>query len=172
MGTSRAAFASALVATVLVAGCGGAASRSHPAGWRTATIASGASIAVPPAWKRIRGDRGTASAAMFGPGGVLLGYLNLTPRQGDETLANWGRFRVEHNAEEGQRHVTTLSAYRSGQRACVKDSYTTRTDARYVELACLVEGADGAVVAVGASPPGAWPRLAQQIERAIASVRT
>ena len=127
---------------------------------------------IPPGWSRIHGDRGTASAALVGPGGALVGYLNLTPLQGDETLANWASFRPEHNAEEGQRQVTTLAAYRTGNRSCVKDTYVTKTRARYVELACLVAGTRDSVVIVGATTPAVWSRLSAVIERAIASVRT
>jgi hypothetical protein len=146
-----------------------------PAGWATARIPSGAAISYPPGWRRIKGDPGTASAALFGPGHEFVGYLNLTPRQGEETLANWGRFRIEHNGEEGDRHIRRLAVasqrrLQGATASCVEDEYTTADGARYVEIACLFNGRRGSVVAVGASPPDDWPRVAPSLERAITTV--
>jgi hypothetical protein len=146
-----------------------------PTGWATIRIASGAAISYPPGWTRVKGDRGTASAALFGPGHRFVGYLNLTPRQGEETLANWGRFRIEHNGEEGDRDVRRLAVaiqrrLRGATASCVKDQYTTADGARYVEIACLFSGRRTSVVAVGASPPDDWARVAPSLERAITSV--
>lgn len=113
---------------------------------------------------------------MFGRHRAFLGYLNITPRQGAETLSGWTRFRLEHNAEEGERGVTGLASTAirraGGQRwSCVKDAYRTAAGPSYVELACLIAGPRSTVVAVGASPPQAWPRVSPLLERAIASVR-
>jgi hypothetical protein len=146
-----------------------------PAGWRTARIAGGAAFSYPPGWTRIKGDPGTASAALFGPGHEFVGYLNLTPRQGEETLANWGRFRIEHNGEEGDRDVRRLAVaiqrpLSGATVSCVKDQYTTANGAKYVEIACLFAGRRTSVVAVGASPPDDWARVAPSLERAITSV--
>lgn len=182
-------LAGALVTTSLAlaaAGCGGKArsgpkpafawlsARSAPAGWLTARIPSGAAMSYPRDWKPISGDPGTATVVLRGPGGFQ-GYLNLTPRQGEETLANWSRFRTEHNREEGDRHVATLAAagarpFGNGRASCVKDLYVTSAGARYIEIACLVSGQRGMVVVVGASPPGAWSRVSPELERAISSV--
>ena len=63
-------------------------------------------MAYPPGWRARAGDRGTASAALLDGDGHYLGYLNLTPRQGAETAANWPSFRLRHNAGEGDRDVT------------------------------------------------------------------
>jgi hypothetical protein len=109
--------------------------------------------------------------------GRFLGYLNITPRQGDESLSNWSSFRVDHNQEEGDRAVTQLAAatglhFLTGRGSCVKDSYTTRTGSRFVEIACLVAGARAQSVIVGAAPPSVWGRESGNIERAIAGLRT
>ena len=107
--------------------------------------------------------------------GSFIGYLNLTPRQGAETIDNWSRFRVAHNADEHERDVTTLASatalhFGSGRGSCIRDAYTTTTGARYIELACLVAGRRASVVVVGATPPAAWGRMAPLLERAISSV--
>jgi hypothetical protein len=148
-----------------------------PSGWQTARITMGAAFSYPPAWTRIHGDAGTASVALLNSDHQFVGYLNLTPRQGDETLANWTHFRVAHNADEGDRAVTTQAAttnrgFRGGHISCVQDSYVTATGARYVELACLIAGQSGKVVVVGASPPQSWPKVAPLIQQAISSTTT
>lgn len=148
-----------------------------PAGWTVLAIRNGAAMSYPPGWKRIVSDSGTATAAVFDGRDHFLGYLNLTPRQSTETLANWGRFRIEHNAEENDRNVTTLAAaaglrFRTGQGACVRDAYITNTGTRYIELACLVTGKRSSAVVVGASPPTAWARISPLLERAISSLST
>ena len=50
-------------------------------------------LAYPPGWTPIKTDPGTASVALLGGGERIDGYLNATPRQGNETLADWSRFR-------------------------------------------------------------------------------
>lgn len=146
-----------------------------PAGWPVARIPGGAAMPYPPGWKRIESDHGTATAALFNPHHQFLGYLNLTPRQGNETLSNWARFRVEHNAEDNDRNVSTLAVgtalrFSTGRGTCVRDAYTTRTGSRYIELACLVAGRRASAVIVGASPPQFWTRISPLLERAISSV--
>ena len=101
-------------------------------------------LAYPPGWTPIKTDPGTASVALLGGGERIDGYLNATPRQGTETLADWSRFRPQHNQGEGDRGVrlvaaTTTARFRSGRGACVIDTYTT-SKASYREIACLVNG--------------------------------
>ncbi len=147
----------------------------RPAAWPVTTIADGASIAFPAGWRRVSSDPRTATAALLGPHDAFVGYLNLTPRQGDESLSDWASFRVDHNAEEGDRAVAT-QAVTTDQRlgsqrwSCVQDAYTTSARTRYVELACLVAGPHTSVVVVGASPPQAWPKISPLLERAIDGV--
>ena len=43
-------------------------------------------------------------------GGEILGYLNITPQQGQETLANWASFRPAHNQEEGDSNLMALAS--------------------------------------------------------------
>jgi hypothetical protein len=145
-----------------------------PAGWRVARIPSGAAMPYPPGWGRVSGDQGTATAVLVNAGRGFSGYLNLTPRQGDESLRNWGSFRVGHNAHEGDRGIRTLAVsaslrFRTGRGRCVRDAYTTGGGSRFIELACLVDGKKATSVIVGAAPPRLWARMSPVIERAISS---
>jgi hypothetical protein len=180
------AFTVGLASTVLgLAGCGtsqsGAFGWLHPqpppTEWKVAQIPSGLEFAYPRSWQLQHGDPGTATAALIANDGRFLGYLNLTPRQGAETLANWASFRIAHNADEGDRSVRRLAAatglrFRTGQGSCVKDSYYTTIGARFVEIACLVSGSSGESVVVGAAPPRRWSQASAVIERSIEGVRT
>jgi hypothetical protein len=146
---------------------------ASPAGWKTARTPGGTTFAYPPGWKGIETDPGTASVALLGAGGRIDGYLNATPNQGAETLANWSRFRPEHNKGEGDRHErvvasTTNAHFRAGHGSCVIDTYTT-SKAAYREIACLVRGARSTAVMVGAAPDALWDREAATLERAISS---
>jgi|NGEPerStandDraft_6_1074524.scaffolds.fasta_scaffold13319_6 hypothetical protein len=148
-----------------------------PADWRSARLATGATIAYPPDWHTLPGDRGTASAGLFDPRGHYLAYLNLTPRQGAETLAGWAAFRVRHNVGEGDREVKSDGAagglrFLTGHGTCVRDAYTTSANTRYVEIACLVAGPHATSVAVGAAPREHWNEEQSVIERALSAVIT
>jgi len=134
-------------------------------------------MAYPPSWRGVKGDRGTASAALLGSHGRYLGYLNVTPRQGPESLSDWTRFRPAHNVDEGDRAVHVMASaaglrFRTGRGSCVQDSYATETGAHYVEIACLVAGSHASTVIVGAAPPSAWASSGPLIERAISAVTT
>src|SRR5207237_843410 len=79
-----------------------------------------ATFAYPRTWRPIRTDPGTASVALLGHGRSIRGYLNLTPRQGAETLANWPSFRIEHLGDDGSTDVRLIAsahglAFRSGR---------------------------------------------------------
>ena len=129
----------------------------------------------PRGWERLKGDAGTATAALLDGNHHFIGYLNLTPRQSSETPANWGRFRVAHNAEESDRNIKLLAVgtalrFRAGHGSCVRDSYATSSGSRYIELACLIAGRKASVVVVGASPPATWARMSPVLERAISAV--
>ena len=145
-----------------------------PSGWKTRSLPSGdATLAYPPGWRPIKTDPGTVTTARKA-GGQIVGYLNITPQGGDETLANWASFRPAHNREEGDHDVVaTASAtglrFRNGQGSCVKDDYSTSSSARYREIACIVRGAAATTVIVGAAPPALWSRFSPTIERAVSS---
>ena len=130
-------------------------------------------LAYPPGWTLIKTDPGTTSVALLAGGERIEGYLNATPRQGTETLADWSRFRPQHNQDEGDRGVRLLAAttdgrFRSGRGACVIDIYTT-SKARYREIACLVSGPSSSAVVVAAAPEALWNRQAATLEQAVSS---
>ncbi len=118
------------------------------------------------------------TAAIRTPSGRLAGYLNATPQQGAETFENWADFRVEHNADEGDRRVRTLASaqhlrFRDGAvGSCVIDQYLTESGHRYREIACLVGSSTATTVVVGAAPPSLWARQGRALERAVSAFST
>jgi hypothetical protein len=149
-----------------------------PDGWSTLQLPdSPARLSAPSGWRPFRSDPGTRTMVLRGSSGRIAGYLNATPQQGTETLANWSEFRVEHNEDEEELDVTLEAAasglrFRSGRGSCVIDSYLTTTGNRYREVACIVAGHSAATVIVGAAPPALWDAEAPAIERAITSFTT
>jgi hypothetical protein len=144
-----------------------------PTGWKVARTPGGAVLAYPPGWRAIATDRGTATVALVGDRGLIEGYLNATPKSGSETLANWRRFRPQHNLGEGERRVRLLAAtsgarFRSGRGSCVIDSYMT-SRASYREIACLVSGLMSSAVVVAAAPSASWARQLATLRRAVSS---
>jgi hypothetical protein len=144
-----------------------------PPGWSVVHSSAGAALAYPPGWTPIKTDPGTASVALFGNDGRIAGYLNVTPRQGTETLADWSRFRPRHNEDEGDRSLRVIAAttsghFRSGRGACVIDTYRT-PKASYREIACLVAGRSSSAVVVAAAPTALWARQAPTLDRAVSS---
>ncbi len=149
-----------------------------PPAWRALPLPSSpARLPMPPGWRAEHGDPGTRTAILRGPSGEIAGYLNATPRQGEESLENWSEFRVDHNREEGEREVRLLAAatglrFRAGRGSCVLDSYRTVSGHRYREIACIVAGRAATTVVVGAAPPSRWEAEAPAIERAVAGFTT
>jgi hypothetical protein len=144
-----------------------------PTGWKVVRIPGGSTLAHPPGWRSINTDPGTASVALLGSGDRIDAYLNATPKQGPETLANWSRFRPDHNRGEGNRSVRVVASasdlrFRSGRSACVIDIYTT-SKAAYREIACLVAGPRASAVVVAAAPTSLWDDHAATLERAVSS---
>ncbi len=176
---ARAALAVA-GAAVALAGCGaavtagsGSALQSLPTGWHTVRLTTGEGLSYPPSWRLIVSDRGTASAALFNRDGTIRAYLNATPAIKAETLAGWTRFRLHHNAEEGDTHVRLLASdtnvrLDAGRASCVTDQYST-SRSMYRELACVIapSHAQNRTVLVAAAQPGAWAHERTTLEFAI-----
>jgi hypothetical protein len=174
----------AIVVTAAVGGSGESRGRSPapfawlhpsspPAGWKIARTAGGATFAYPPGWRAIKTDPGTASVALLGSGGRIDGFLNATPKQGAETLANWSRFRPQHNTDEGDGRErvlasTTNARFGAEHASCVIDTYVT-SKAAYREIACLVAGKRSTAVMVAAAPIALWDREGATLERAMSS---
>jgi hypothetical protein len=183
----------AIVAGALAAG-GGSGSKVHvarrpaafawlhpkavPQGWRTMRLpGSGARLSAPTSWEPARSDAGTKTLVSRGPSGGIIGYLNATPRQGDENAADWAGFRVAHNRGEGDREVRRLAAardlpFRSATGSCVIDSYLTNSGNRYREIACLVAGHSSTTVIVAAAPPSRWHSERSLLQRAVSAFTT
>ena len=154
------------------------AARQAPAGWHLVTLADGkAVLAYPPSMHRVTGDRGSASAAKVSASGTFVMYLNATPKQSDETLADWPHFRIEHLTDEDASSARLLAAshgvrFLGGTGTCVIDTYVTREKAnRYTELACFVQGKTGSTVIVAAAPTADWKNVSGTLTRAVAAFR-
>jgi hypothetical protein len=182
------------VVAVAVADGGGSRSRPHvgrhpaafawlhpetvPPGWRTVRLpGSDAGLSAPASWEPARSDPRTSTLVERGASGRIVGYLNATPRQGDEDAANWAGFRVAHNGGEGDREVRRLASARdlpfpSATGSCVIDSYTTTTGNRYREIACLVAGRSSTTVIVAAAPPSRWHSEGPLLRRAVNTFTT
>jgi hypothetical protein len=146
-----------------------------PADWNVARISGGATLSYPPGWKPLKTDPGTATAGLL-PGGDeddIVGYLNATPRQGEETLENWASFRPDHNRDEGDRSVHLIASstglpFREGHGSCVIDDYTT-SRATYREIACFVSGAGSSAVVVAAAPTSSWDQQEATLRQAVSA---
>ncbi len=182
--------APALALALTLAACGSSAGSRTPApsasatvpglpsGWGTARLAGAGELVFPPGWRRIESDRGSASAALLAPDGTIRVYLNATPADRDETPSGWARFRLRHNADEGDRDVRLISSAAhvtlgAETGSCVSDTYaTSRT--RYRERACLLTPPAGGrrVVLVAAAQPGMWTRERAELDFALAHFRS
>jgi hypothetical protein len=152
------------------------ASTVPPAGSRPITLPSGlGSLAVPPRFRAISGDQGTASFALLGSNGTYLGYVNVTPVQGDERLAGWAAFRLAHLRGDDNISATGDGAVQSVQtgqslRSCVTDDYVTEIGHHHFhEVACLVTTTSTDGVVVAATPLGDPAHLWAQLERVVAA---
>jgi hypothetical protein len=148
--------------------------RSAPANWLTATLpGGGAVLAYPPSMRLLSGDPGAVTAGEVSRSGRYLLYLNVTPRQGDETLADWAGFRLDHQREEEITSVRKLSEqtgvrFLGAKGTCVTDAYVTKVDAHhFTEIACFVRGRTSADVIVAAAPTANWTSAAGLLRRAI-----
>ena len=149
---------------------------SGPPGWaRVSTPSGDATLFYPPTWRPIPGDRGTVTVALRDAAGNYHGYLNVTPRQGDERLSSWAAFRLGRNRDEGDTGVRALALaqrlrFRDAVGSCVTDDYRSRVGRHaYREVACLVAGRRSTEVFIGATLQRDWSALAPDIERAASS---
>ena len=149
---------------------------SVPRGWtQLGGTSSVGPLPVPPRFRAVAGDPGTLTAALFGPGGAYLGYLNATPRQGDERLQGWAEFRLEHLREDDARSAREDAAVKlvhSGNavRSCIVDHYVTKVGSHHFhEVACLVEQRSASSVIVAATPSGDPAHVWAVLQRAVAA---
>jgi hypothetical protein len=148
-----------------------------PAGWKHASFPhGGAVLSYPPSLTRLSADRTSVSVAERDKSGTVLVYLNATPQQGAENLANWPQFRIAHiRAESTGVHSEAAAiglGFLNAVGSCVIDRYVTRVRANhYREIACFVQGPTTASVIVGAALESEWTRAAPLLERAISAYR-
>ncbi len=147
-----------------------------PAGWvRLDGSPLLGALPLPPGFHAVPGDPGTLNAALLGPGGAYLGYLNATPLQGSERLQGWPAFRLKHLRDDNDlavRQEATVSLVRTGpgMRSCAVDDYVTRVGAHHFqEVACLVTQHSAGSVVVAATPSGDPAHVWAVLEQAIAS---
>jgi hypothetical protein len=147
-----------------------------PGAWLRASLSGQrATLSYPGSLRPQHGDPGTVTVgSTAGPGRVLV-YLNVTPRQGGETLRNWPGFRMEHLREDGQSavHLDGVSgalSFRGGHGRCVMDNYTTGAHHNhYNEIACIVQGAHATSVLVAATSAAAWQASRALLEKVVSS---
>jgi hypothetical protein len=150
--------------------------RGAPSGWRQASLpGGGAVLSYPPSLHLAAGDPGTLSEDSTTASGAVRTFLNVTPRQGGETLANWAAFRLGHLRADDASSARLDSAatglrFRGGTGSCVIDDYVTKTGANhYREIACYVQGAHRASVLIAAAPAADWDTYAAQLEQAVSA---
>jgi hypothetical protein len=150
--------------------------RTAPAGWPHMTLPNGTAVlSFPPSARPVTGDRDAVSVARRDRGGAIVFYLNATPRQGDESLRNWARFRLSRLTADDASSAHEDSAasgvrFRGGTGSCVMDDYITRVGGHhYQEIACLVQGRAGASVIVAAALAAQWRQSRPLLEQAVAA---
>jgi hypothetical protein len=129
-----------------------------------------------PGWLRPEaGDSGTVTVGRDAQTGAVLAYLNVTARQGGETLRGWPGFRLAHLREDGDTavHADATSpevAFRGGHGRCVMDDYVTKIHGNhYREIACFVRALKGASVLVAASSASRWQAYGGVLEQAVSA---
>lgn len=147
-----------------------------PDAWLHASLSGhGATLSFPGSLRPEHGDPGTVTVGSTARSGAVLVYLNVTPKQGGETLHNWPGFRMEHLREDGQSavHLDAVSGplnFRGGHGRCVIDNYTTDIHHNhYNEIACIVQGAHATSVLVAATSAAAWQANHALLEKVVSS---
>lgn len=157
-------------------GFGWLRARPAPAGWARAALPGQAAVLWYPRWLvRQQGDAGTVTEGLVSPAGAVQVYLNVTPRQGGETLATWDRFRLDHLREDGDTGVRLDArsaglAFRGGRGRCVIDDYTTRVHSNhYREIACFVQAGGKGSVLVAATRAAGWGTYGSVLEKVVSA---
>src|SRR5215470_2468585 len=153
-GTAAAALAAAL--SLALPGCtSGHATSGHaplgragfgwfrpgaaPAAWLRASLpGQHATLSYPSSLRPMPGDYGTVTVGRDSRSGAVLVYLNVTPRQGDETLRDWPGFRLAHLRDDGTTLVhlddvsrpCTSAAARAGASSTATQPRSTATTTR------------------------------------------
>jgi hypothetical protein len=147
-----------------------------PGAWQHASLGGqSATLSYPGSLRPEHSDPGTVTVGSTARSGEVLVYLNVTPKQGDETLRNWADFRMEHLREDGQSAVRLDGVsgplnFRRGHGRCVIDNYTTDIHHNhYNEIACIVRGIHATSVLVAATSASAWQANRALLEKVVSS---
>jgi hypothetical protein len=147
-----------------------------PGDWLRAGLSGQrATLSYPGSLRPMPGDDGTVTVGSTAKSGQVLVYLNVTPKQGDETLRNWTDFRLEHLRDDGQTavHLDSVSPslhFRGGAGRCVTDHYMSKIDHNhYNEIACIVQGAHATSVLVAATSAAAWQADGALLEKVVSA---
>ena len=147
-----------------------------PGAWQHASLGGqSATLSYPGSLRPEHSDPGTVTVGSTARSGEVLVYLNVTPKQGDETLRNWADFRMEHLREDGQSAVRLDGVsgplnFRGGHGRCVIDNYTTDIHHNhYNEIACIVRGIHATNVLVAATSTSAWQANRALLEKVVSS---
>lgn len=151
-------------------------SSSPPQGATRVSLPSGlGTLSIPPAFRIVPSDRGSFSAARMAANGTYLGFINVTPLEGSESLRGWDRFRVDHLRDDDASSAHedgNVSSLVSGStvRSCVIDDYLTKVGGHHFrEVACLVKSASLGAVIVAAVPANDPADLWGELRRSVAS---
>jgi hypothetical protein len=147
-----------------------------PASWKHRALPSGAGILSYPATFVDGHDSDGVARERLDRHGSVLVYLDLSPKQGSESLRNWPSYRLglvrgESSDVHEDGHTFGLT-FRGGRGSCVLDDYRTRVkNHHYREIACFVQGHKGAAVLIAAALESEWVRAAKTLERALDAYR-
>ena len=152
------------------------AATAAPATWRHHALPSGGAILSYPATFASGNDTDGVSRERLDRHGTVLVYLDVTPKQGPESLRDWPSYRLrvvrgESNDVHEDGHAFGLS-FRGGRGTCVLDDYRTRVENHhYREIACFVGGRRHASVLIAAALESQWTRAVKTLERAVDAYR-
>jgi hypothetical protein len=147
-----------------------------PATWRHRTLPPDAGILYYPATFVDSHDKDGVARERLGGHGSVLDYLDVSPKQGPESLRDWPSYRLELvRAESNDVHEDGHAfglRFRGGTGSCVLDDYRTRVENHhYREIACFVQGHKHATVLIAAALESEWARAAKTLERAVDAYR-
>ena len=147
-----------------------------PATWAHRALPPGAGILSYPATFVSGTDRDGISRERLDRHATVLVYLDVSLKQGTETLRDWPSYRLgvvrgESNEVHEDGHALGLS-FRGGRGSCVLDDYRTRVkNHHYREIACFVQGRRYASVLIAAALESEWVRAVKTLERAVDAYR-
>jgi hypothetical protein len=147
-----------------------------PSSWERRALSSGGGILSSPATFVNGNDRDGISRQREDRHGTILVYLNVTPKQGPESLRNWPSYRLglvrgESKDVHEDGHAFGLH-FRGGTGSCVLDDYRTSVkNHHYREIACFVRGRTSSSVLVAAALQSQWTRAVPTLERAVDAYR-